>query len=561
MTTAAFQAEAVRLQDSKPKIKIEFVSVAGVTTDISAYYNGGASFEQIKERAPDEIQAGDFDITLFNHDNYFSEYVSTSLIYNSQYHGAKIKVYAGFVLSDGTEEFLIQAVGLIDQITASPNESTVTFRCRDLIRRMLDGKFHNRPESEIPANDSTNVGNGFIDAVATKPFKTKSELWTITCTTAGGDGVGIFSVVGATSGNVGNATSGTEFSTGTGTGGVKFTILAGVTAWAVGDAITFTTHQYPEWTTINAAKIIWAVLTGYNWDTDTQETWQSSVFDFDHTQSDANTDLDYNSFVTVIASLDDDGSYNLTGYIKYDESAVDFLQNIILLFLGSLYTSGDGRIRISSYAPVWDSSTLIDFSDAKKITKLGYNRTIDEVINYVTIYYKKQDLWDFSDGEVDYQGIYVATDSTSYGKYDILGEGFSVRWYTSARAHVVGLANRLIAKYADPPLNIDFDTGLDALETDVGDMVTITDTKYNLSVVKCEVTRLAKNFDESPMSIGITARRDNDLTTLWGFLGSSVDEGDSISPQTATYGTATATDKLFCYLGSTGGTSPNYRMY
>src|SRR3990167_6753107 len=134
MPSAAFQTEMARLQDSKPRTKVEYISPVSVTTDISAYYKSGAVFEQVKERAPDEIQAGDFDIILFNHDNYFSEYVATSLFYGGLYRRGKIKISQGFILPDGSEEYEVQAVGYIDQLVISNSESTVTLRCRDLIR-------------------------------------------------------------------------------------------------------------------------------------------------------------------------------------------------------------------------------------------------------------------------------------------------------------------------------------------------------------------------------------------------------------------------------------------
>ena len=70
-----------QLWDSKPVTKVEFIDVDGNATDISTWYLEGANFEQIKDRAVSEIQAGNFDIVLANQDDYFSEYVSTSLFY------------------------------------------------------------------------------------------------------------------------------------------------------------------------------------------------------------------------------------------------------------------------------------------------------------------------------------------------------------------------------------------------------------------------------------------------------------------------------------------------
>lgn len=561
MPSTAFQTEMARLQDAHPVTKVEFISTTGVVTDISTYYASGASFDQIKERAPDEIQAGDFDIVLFNHDNYFSEYVSTSLIYNTQYHGARIRVSLGFVLPDGTSEYTVVAIGYVDQIITDGSTATVTFRCRDLIRRILDEKLHPHPAVEIAVAAAGNTGNGIVSEIATKPFKTVTEDWTLTCTNGGADGAATFSVVGSVTGSVGTATSGTEFSTGTGAGGIKFLISGGGTNWVVGDVFTFSTKQYPQWTAVNAAKIIWAVLTGYNWDTNTQETWSALVLNLDHTQSSSNTDIDYDSFVTTINALADIGSFIVTGYAAYDEGCVDFIQNLILLFLGSMFTGGDGRIKIKTYIPTFTSSTATEFSDANQVRILGYTRTVDEVINYISVHYKKTNVWEFSTEDVNYDGNYVATDDASLAKYNYLTEGFSIRWYATNGVHVQDFADKLVGKYAEPPLNIDLETGLDALLTDIGDIVSVTDTKYGLSGVEGEVSHITKRLDDRPARIAMRVRRDSDIQLLFGFLASEVDEGDGLSPQSTSYDTASDTDKLFCYMGQTGQASPDYRMF
>ncbi len=565
MATAAFLTEMARLQDSHPITKVEFVSVLGVTTDISSYYQSGAQFQQVKERAPDEIQAGNFDLVLFNHDNYFSEYDPASLIYNSQYHGAKIKLWQGFVLPDGTTEYAIQAVGFIDELVTTPDSSdsasTVTIRCRDRIRTLLDQKLNPRPFALFPVANTSNTGNGSIASVETKPFKTKNETWTITCTLGGTDGVATFSVVGSTSGNVGTATSGTQFSTGTGAGGVKFTIAAGATNWVVGDIFTFTTKQHPEWSAVNAGKIIWAVLTGYNWDTNTQEAWSDRVLSFDHTQSTANTDIDYTAMALLITNLQSIGTFTLTGYVAYDEDCVDFLQQLTMLFLGSIFTAADGRLTMNSYIPTFAAVALATFGDTQKITMLGYNRTIDEVINHVVVNYKGTSVWEFSDETVNLDGTYAYSNSTSITKYGTLEQDYSTRWYATSGAHVIDFTAKLLSKYSDPPLNINFSTGADALLTTIGDPVAVTDSKYNLSAIDGEVAMINKQLDQWPITIQMRVRRDADLNQNFGFIGSSADEGDGISPQADTFDTASASDKSFAYFSKVGSSTPDYRVF
>src|SRR3990167_4897349 len=554
-----FAASMALLQDSRPVTKIEFIDSSGTVTDISAYYDSGGNIEKIKERAPDEIHSGDFDITLFNHDDKFSEYKSSSLFYNTQYHGAAIRISQGFYNADGSVTYETQAIGYIDDLMASPDNSRVTLRCRDFIRELLDQQIHTFPTAEVPAFGGSNVGNGVCSQIETLPFKTVNEDWTLTCTLGGADGVATFSVVGSVSGNVGTATSGTQFSTGTGAGGIKFTINGGGTNWAINDAITFSSKQYPEWSTLNPVKIIWSILTGYKWDTNVQENFSALVLDFDNMRADANEDIDYDSFVKAIDEIDIVG-LTLKGYAAYNQGAYTVIKDLLLLILGSIYTDTKGRIAISTYVPHF-SDSYTNFSDTKKITTLGYNRSIDEVINRVTVNYKQRDSWEFSDIDVIFDGAYVGQTAASITKYGPLSASYDIRWYAGSNTQITDFATKLLDRFADPPLNIEFTTGMDALRTEIGDRVSITDTKYGFSVIQGEVAKISKHFDEEPRHIRMRLRRDGSVGTLWGFLGSSTTEADSLAPQTADWDSATANDKLFAYLSQTGGGGPDYRMF
>lgn len=561
MTSAAFRTEMARLQDSHPKTKVEYIDLDGNVTDISAYYIEGARFQQGKERAPDEMQAGDFDIVLNNATGYFSEFLPGSLLYTVKYHNARIRISQGFVLPDGTEEYEQQATAYIDELVADPEVSHITLRCRDKIRNLLDRVIHRRPSSETATADAGNIGTGTCSAIETKPFKTKNELWTLTCTLGGADGVATFSVVGATSGNVGTATSGTQFSTGSGAGGVKFTLTAGGTNWSIGDKFTFTTKQYPEWSGVNVVKIIWSILTGYNWDADTQETWSSEVLAFDHTQSTANTDLDYTAFATAVSDIDSIGNFSLTGRVPYDSLASDVVRKLVLLFLGSVFTNADGRLSIKVYLPGTSPAASATFTDAIKNSRCGYSRSIEEVINYVSIAYKRNNTWEFSDENVNYDGNWVELNQTSIDDNDYLTQGYSIDWYAANGNHVQDLASKIVGKYGEPPLNIDFQTGMDALLTNVGDIVAVTDTKHSLNAIKGEVIKMLREFDTQPAHITLRIRRDADLNQIYGKLGSRINEGDGKSPQSSTYGAATTTDKEYCYLGALTNSSPAYLMF
>lgn len=558
MVSAAFQTEMDRKRGSIPVTKVEFITKADVTTDISSFYLEGANFEQIKERAPDEIQAGQFDIILSNHTGNFSEFKSGSLLFGTNYHGDRIKISQGFRLPDGTTEFETQGVGYIDQLTTDPTESRVTFRCRDLLWRVMDQKLHVRPSVESPVKASANIGNGLVTQISTKPFATINDSFTLTCTLGGGDGVATFSVVGVSAGSLGTATSGTEFTSSS--AGIKFTINVGSGIWVVGDIFTFSTKQYPQWDKINAGKIIWSILTGFNFDSDTVEPFSDLVFDFDRTQSSANTELDYDSFVTAISNITDVGVFDLKGFAGYDEDAVSFLQNITLQFLGSLFTGNDGRIKLKTFIPTFET-TSTEFTDSKKITALNYTRTIDEVINSVSVAFKATDTFVFSDESNPIDGFFGDRDAASIAIFKELGLQFTLPWFTDSGLHAQDFAEKLIAKFSEPPLSIQFTTGLDALTTEIGDRLTLTDTKLALSEVIAEVSLISKNFDQRPHTIVLRGRRDAEIDQEFGFIGSEVDEGDGLSPQSDDFSTASTSDKGFAYFSKIGETDPDYRMF
>jgi hypothetical protein len=559
MPSSAFLSEMSRKRGSAPRTKIEFIDKLGNVTDISEYYLAGAQLSQVRERAPDEIQAGQLDIVLRNDDDTFSEFIDGSLFFELDYHGARIRISEGFLLPDGTTEYEIQGVVFIDELSAGDRASTVTLRCRDLLWRVMDQKLHNRPLSEVPIPDGSNVGDGDLSGLAKMPFVTVNQDWTITCTTGGADGVAQFSVVGSVSGSIGPATSGTEFEHAG--SGIKFTIRRGTVDWVIGDIFTFSLKKCPEWEGLNAGKVIWSILTGYEWDSDTQEDFADLVFDFDHTQSDSNTDLDYESFATAISAIDAIGVFDLKGFAPYDTDAVSFMQSLIVMFLGSLFTGNDGRIKLTTYIPAF-TPEYREFSDTSKITSLGYQRSVDEIINYVTVDYKGSDTWPWSNDSPTLDGHFVDFDQDSIDEHERLSQTFSIPWFSPSGNHVQDFASKLINKYKDPPLNIDFVTGLDALLTQIGDRIIVNDSKYGFDGLIGEIIQITKQFDQRPASVAIRVRRDASSNQIFGAIGSEEDEGDGESPQSDDYDTATVGDKAFAYFSEEGDSDPpQYTMF
>lgn len=89
-----------------------------------------------------------------------------------------------------------------------------------------------------PVAGGENTGDGTCSSVSVNNNTTLTENWTLACTAEAENG-GTFSVVGSVSGNVGNASVGTEFSDSTGK--IAFTISDGSEDFDVGDTFTFST--------------------------------------------------------------------------------------------------------------------------------------------------------------------------------------------------------------------------------------------------------------------------------------------------------------------------------
>ena len=151
------------------------------------------------------------------------------------------------------------------------------------------------------------------------------------------------------------------------------------------------------------------------------------------------------------------------------------------------------------------------------------------------------------------------SDSTSKTSYRRMAKNYTSRWYSANAAHVEFFVDRLIDRFSEPPFIAEFETGSDAFLVKLGDRIKITDAKAAITTQQAEVTRVRKSFEELPRSIEIQAVFEESI--VWAFMGSSSVEGDSLSPQEASYDDADADDMRFAYMGQTGSATPDYRMF
>ncbi|GAF72901.1 unnamed protein product, partial [marine sediment metagenome] len=118
-------------------------------------------------------------------------------------------------------------------------------------------------------------------------------------------------------------------------------------------------------------------------------------------------------------------------------------------------------------------------------------------------------------------------------------------------------------RYGDPPLKVEFNTGLDALLTELGDKISVTDSDADMADIILDMFQFKKDFVAAPKKVGIIAANDTTTGRNWMFWGSTADEGDGISPQASSYGSANDTDKQYGYWGDTTSptTAPTYYFF
>ncbi len=526
--------------------------------DLTSYFLNASAVASEKERAPDRVSAGDATLTFSNAGNLFTDMNTSSFLYGVNYHNRNIVIEIGLEVADGSIEYMKVATMKVRSINLSSDKSRATIRVYDLIRRLLTETVNRKPESMVVVAGGANVGDGTCSDIDVKPFVNVTQTWTLTCTLGGANAT--FSVVGSVSGNIGTATAGTEFSNAA-TGGIKFTVQGGTVNFAIGDAFTFSTVKMMEFNVVNPVKIIWSVLTGYNYDTGVAEDWLTRTPQLDSTRSGANVDINYQAFAAAVAN----STFDLKGFVPWDYELVVFIEEIIFHFLGSVHVDAAGRLYVKIWRPEIGGTRT--FADTKKNVKMSLLRDVQDMINWVSVRYRKSDVWPWTDAnESDaLDGLYVAKNQDSY---DDFGQWFTLnmetRWYNEAFDQVSFPATRLVDKYSVPPRRFNFTTGIDGVDTEPGDIVLVTDEKLGYTNHPVEIMKKDGDYAARPVSVGFEAEDTGTAGTNWCFLGSSADEGDGASPPAADFANASEADKVFAYCsqtGGSGGAGPDYHLF
>ena len=311
--------------------------------------------------------------------------------------------------------------------------------------------------------------------------------------------------------------------------------------------------------TTNPLKIVWSILAGTVYDSGAAESWATRTPQIDSTRSSANTDIDYTALVAAVANVD----FTVTGYIPWDYDLVQAMEELLVMTLGATTVDGKGRIFFKVYKPDFATADR-NFADTKKVSNLTYTRDMRDMINWISVKYRKQPVWPWSDEDEEQglDGLYVSIDQTSHDNYgQWFSQNFKNRWYNAASTHMSYMAQHLIGKYGDPPRRFQFTTGMDGVEMIPGDVCSVTDEKSGYTALAIEIMKKEGAYADSPVSIAFAADDQNSGGYTWSFLGSLSDEGDGESPQAASWDNATDNDKRFCYLGQSAAGGPKYYLF
>ena len=203
-----------------------------------------------------------------------------------------------------------------------------------------------------------------------------------------------------------------------------------------------------------------------------------------------------------------------------------------------------GRVVVKEIAPEFtyndDVLNLYNY-----INQLNWDVDLERLVNKIRVHYRGD--------------LYYMIDNTSTmesGRYVII-ENKYVEQYEYAR----DIASKIETKYGNRDFIQNMTIKCDWLpDIDINDPVIVIGETLGLSYTKVRVNRLVHDFGDFRTTLFVESYDIGNVT--WGFLGSSEDEGDSLSPQATDYDSATDNDKLFAYWGSDSTTDgPQYYCY
>jgi len=237
-----------------------------------------------------------------------------------------------------------------------------------------------------------------------------------------------------------------------------------------------------EYTDKKRWEIIWDILTNKDYGAG-----------LDDTESAANTDIDYESWLFF---KNNSSSQNMTGGFYDNETIAEALEEILKVSQANIYLDyNTGKFKITYWipdAPEWKPEVLILDDDSingiytlEKINNFSFDDK--DIINQIIIKYDYDKANDF------YNKVYVINDATSIAKFGVKSYKIeSVFLRSDIDAEELG--KKLLLRYSDKFQEVNATTELTPVILNLNDFVLVNDAFFELDEYLFEVISIQKNF-------------------------------------------------------------------
>jgi len=256
-------------------------------------------------------------------------------------------------------------------------------------------------------------------------------------------------------------------------------------------ASSYTVFGDSDWSSgRNPAHLLWHLLTFWG--------------GLDNTESAANTDIDWDKFVTYRILMDSQ-AYKIQAQFKGD-----VLESLLRLFneitLSTVFSEADGKV-VCKFWLGQDTADVQSYNNTKW-KDLPTDKTDRlKIINKYIVYYGYNPGADTFAGSITRQD---ATSQSNYGLFDETFEGKKIWHYGSASA--INFAERVLDDTKDPIEEVEFTSYLLAYRQQLWDALKLTETFYGWSDQGFRIENLNYNINDG--TIRIFGR----LTGLYHFL-------------------------------------------
>lgn len=204
-----------------------------------------------------------------------------------------------------------------------------------------------------------------------------------------------------------------------------------------------------------------------------------------------------------------------------------------------------GVINIEEFIPVFAGEG--DELNLELYTKdVVYTTDFTMLVNKVRVHYGGDNFYLIDNTETQEVGRYIIVNNPYVQKYSVAKD----------------IGDKIITKFGTrddiPIIQVNAHWLPDI---DIGDVVVVVSNLAGLASEYCRINQIVMDMSQHVTQLVLEKTTDIGGYT-WGFLGSSVDEGDGLSPQSDTFAGASTEDKEFAYCAvDSASAAPMYYAY